>query len=166
LPYVNEYITSEAKHLEKLAKQVRINPLFQGRDFYVNDTLCFVLMPFHEKKVQEIYEDHIKPSVEKMGLTCKRADDIYGTNPIIEDIWKSINEAKFLIADVTGRNPNVFYEIGVAHTIGKSVIIISQDINDIPFDLRHLRCIIYDNTPRGAKTLSEQLELSAKTLLK
>ena len=48
---------------------------------------------------------------------------------IIEDIWKSINEAKFLIADVTGRNPNVFYEIVVAHTIGKSVIIISQDIN-------------------------------------
>jgi hypothetical protein len=166
LPYVNEYINNEANHLEKLSKQVRINPLFQGRDFYINDKLCFVLMPFHEKKVQEIYEDHIKPTVEKIGLTCKRADDMYGPNPIIEDIWKSINESKFLIADVTGRNPNVFYEIGVAHTIGKNVIIISQDINDIPFDLRHLRCIIYDNTPRGAKTLSEQIELSAKTLLK
>lgn len=164
VPFVKEYINAEENRLEKLARIVKINPIFQGRDFYINEKTCFVLMPFNENKVQEIYEDFVKKTVVELGYTCNRADDIYGTTSIIEDIWKSINEAKFLIADVTGRNPNVFYEIGVAHTIGKNVLIISQDLNDIPFDLRHLRCIIYDNTPRGSQTLAEQLKLSIQKI--
>lgn len=167
-PYVKEYINSEDIYFEKLAKIVRINPIFQGREFNINESLCFVLMPLNNQKLQEIYEDQVKPTVEgaELKLKCIRADNLYGTRPIIEDIWKSINEAKIIIADVTERNPNVFYEIGIAHTVGKNVIIISQDMDDVPFDLRHLRCIIYETTPRGAKNLVEQLKSTILSLIK
>ena len=69
--------------------------------------------------------------------------ELLGPNMIIKDIWASIYRAKIIIADCTGKNPNVFYEIGVAHAIGKSVILITQNESDIPFDLRHLRYLIY-----------------------
>jgi hypothetical protein len=166
IPYVKDYIDNEVMYFERLSKIVRFNPIFQGREFYINESLCFVLMPFNDSKLQEIYDDQVKPTVEKTGLKCILASDIYGTQPIIEDIWTSINEAKIIIADVTGRNPNVFYEIGVAHTVGKNVIIISQNIDDVPFDLRHLRCIIYKPTPRGAKNLVEQLKSTILNLIK
>lgn len=165
-PYVKEYINSEGIYFERLAKIVRINPIFQGREFNINESLCFVLMPLNDQKLQEIYDDQVKPTVEGTGLKCIRADDLYGTQPIIEDVWKSINEAKIIIADVTQRKSNVFYEIGIAHTVGKNVIIISQDIDDVPFDLRHLRCIIYETTPRGAKNLVEQLKSTILNLIK
>jgi hypothetical protein len=94
---------------------------------------------------------------EQFGLTCLRADDLYSSNVIMEDIWKLINEAKLIIADVTGKNANVFYETGLAHAIGKDVIIISQMIDDVPFDLRHLRCFIYKDSVAGFRALERQL---------
>ena len=57
-----------------------------------------------------------------------RADDIYDNRPIIEDVWRCTNEARILIAELTGRNPNVFYETGIAHTVGKEVILITQSL--------------------------------------
>jgi len=65
--------------------------------------------------------------------------------------------SEFILADVTGKNPNVMYEIGMAHTIGKPVIIITQQIDDVPFDLRHYRCIVYEYTPRGCKDLERKI---------
>ena len=59
---------------------------------------------------------------------------------------------------MTDRNPNVFYETGVAHTVGKEVILITQSMNDVPFDLKHLRCIVYDYTPRGIQFLESNLK--------
>ena len=96
---------------------------------------CFVIMPF-EKNLDEVYHRLIKPTVEKKGYEVKRSDEIYGNQPIIEDITTEIRTANVLIADVTGKNPNVNYELGYAHALGKEVIIITQDINDIPFDYR------------------------------
>ncbi|MEL7657806.1 MAG: hypothetical protein AAGU75_18080, partial [Bacillota bacterium] len=71
--------------------------------------------------------------------------------------WRNINEARIIIADLIHRNPNVFYETGIAHTLGKDVILISQEQGDIPFDLRHIRTIFYKNTPRGAEEFSKKL---------
>jgi hypothetical protein len=65
--------------------------------------------------------------------------------------------AQIVVADCTGRNPNVFYELGMAHTIGKTTLLMTQDLEDIPFDIRHLRRIEYTFTPRGAKVMEEQL---------
>ena len=87
-----------------------------------------------------------------------RADDIFDNKPIIEDIWKHINEAHIVISELTERNPNVFYETGISHTVGKEVVLITQNINDVPFDLRHLRCIVYKYTPRGVQALENNLK--------
>ena len=152
-----QYIHEEIMNLEKLQRIVRINPIYQGREFLINERLVFVLAPFIEP-FTTIFRDHIKPTVEQgNSFTCIRADDIYDNRPIVEDIWKSINEARIVLAELTGRNPNVFYEVGIAHTVGKEVILITQTMDDVPFDLRHLRCIVYDYTPRGVQTLETNL---------
>lgn len=152
------YIRDEIIHHERLNRIVRINPIFQGRDYMLNESLVFVLSPFREP-FNTIFIDHIKPTVEaRNGVSCLRADDIYDNRPIIEDIWRSINEAHIVISELTGRNPNVFYETGIAHTVGKEVILITQNMDDVPFDLRHLRCIVYEYTPRGIQILETNLK--------
>ncbi len=110
----------------------------------------FVLMPF-SSDLLPLYEDHLRIIIDDMGYSCARADDFFTTESIIEDIWTAIRNAKVIVADCTGRNPNVFYEIGIAHTLGKPVVLLSQNVDDLPFDLRHRRTIIYHYTPRGMK---------------
>jgi hypothetical protein len=122
------------------------------------------IMPF-ASSFRPIYDDHIRPTVEKLGLNCKRADDIYGTQPVIEDIWEQICHARVLIAELTGRNANVFYELGIAHTVGKNVILIAQSETDFPFDLLHLRHITHSDTARGAKQLESALEQTLRSVL-
>ncbi len=124
-----------------------------------NDDLntCFVLMPF-EQRLTEIYERYIKPPINKRTtLKCIRADDIFAPRPIMNDIWTEIARAKVIVADLTTRNPNVLYELGMAHTLGKRTIIISQTIEDVPFDLRGVRIILYANTLSGYEKLSEEI---------
>ena len=74
-------------------------------------SLCFVLMPFAEK-LQPIYDDHIRPTIERANLRCERADEIHGPTLITWDIWERVNRARFLIADLTDQNPNVFTSSG------------------------------------------------------
>jgi len=133
-----------------------VKPRFNKLKFARRENHIFYLCPFSEP-FNAIYSDHVRPVVQKIGFTIERADEIYGTQPIIEDIWESINSAEFIIADVTGRNPNVMYEIGMAHTVGKPVIIITQNIDDVPFDLKHHRCIAYSYTPRGCAELETKV---------
>lgn len=160
-----DYIDDEIINLERLNRIVRMNPLFQGRDFLLNDQLSFVLSPFGDP-FDTIYSDHIKPTVERNhSMRCLRADDIYDNRAIIEDIWQKINEARIIISELTGRNPNVFYETGIAHTVGKEVILITQSMEDVPFDLRHLRCIVYEYTPRGVQLLEENLTNTITNIL-
>lgn len=151
------YIEEEMVNFERLKRIVKIKPIFEGRDFMLNENLVFVLAPF-EQPFNTIFIDHIKPAVESTaGLTCIRADNIYDNKPIIEDIWRNINEAHIIVSELTNRNPNVFYETGVAHTVGKEVILVTQNMDDVPFDLRHLRCIVYEYTPKGIKVLENNL---------
>jgi hypothetical protein len=129
-----------------------------------DEKLIFVLMPFAEK-YKEIYEDIIKPLVKEMGLRSLRADEIFGPGAIMEDILRLIAKARIIIADVTGRNPNVFYELGIAHTVKNDVIIITQNLDDVPFDLRHLRYIEYSQTLRGSQYLRSELKNTIESLL-
>jgi hypothetical protein len=110
----------------------------------------FVLMPF-KKDMLPIYEDHIKPVCESMKLSVRRADDFFTAGSVVQDVWAAIISARLIVADCTDRNPNVFYEIGLAHVIGQPTILLTQRADDIPFDLRHLRYISYQLTPRGMK---------------
>ena len=158
-------VDDEVANVERQNRIVRLNPIFQGREFLIDEQLVFVLSPFGEP-FDTIYHDHIKPTVEAIGgLRCLRADDIYDNRPIIEDIWRYTNQARILIAELTERNPNVFYETGIAHTVGKEVILITQSMEDVPFDLKHLRCIVYEFTPRGTKTLEENMKNTVLQLL-
>jgi hypothetical protein len=135
--------------------QMIVEPLFTGRDFQINPKLCFVLMPFSEKWSDRTFRQ-IKDIVNSKGFLCKRADDLYGPN-ILVDIWSAINCAEIIIADITSRNPNVFYEIGIAHTIGKKVILLSQSKSDIPFDFLLYRHILYEDNIDGMEYLKKEL---------
>lgn len=132
------------------------HPFFRKPD---SRTTCdvFVIMSF-SKKLEPVYEDHIKKVCDKIDLDSKRADLILNTESIINDIWSLIHSAQIIICDCTGKNPNVFYELGIAHTLGKKTICITQNGDDIPFDINHLRYIQYEYTPRGMIKFEEELE--------
>jgi hypothetical protein len=134
-----------------------IGRIFGGDDYTQDPNLCFVLMPFNEE-IDQVYEDHIKPVVESSGIICQRADNVYSTGLITSDIWEKIVRARFIIADLTGKNPNVFYEVGLAHALGKEVVLLTQSMDHVPFDLKALRCIVYAFTPRGSKELESKLK--------
>jgi len=141
-----------------------IKPIFGEINPNVDERLCFVLMPF-TKKLSELFEDSIKKIVISNQLDCLRADDIYDVRPIMSDIWDSICKARIIISDLTDKNPNVFYETGIAHTLGKTTILLTQSMKDVPFDLRHLRIIVYEFTPRGVQKLENDLDTMIKSLL-
>jgi hypothetical protein len=137
--------------------EIEVRPVW-GKPAFAPGTheKCFVLMPF-KHPFTEIYDDFIKPTVETMGFSCLKADDFFTTNSVVADIWNGIYNCFFLIAELTGRNSNVMYELGIAHTLGKDVILICQESEDIPFDFRHMRYYRYDFTPRGCEQLRENL---------
>jgi len=142
-------------------------PLWQNRNFEVEEDICFVIMPFKkEKNLNYVYNNHIKKIIENFHLKCIRADDIFKNEMIMEDIWEQICTAKFIIGDLTDKNPNVFYELGMAHTLGKRVILITQSEDDVPFDLRHLRYIKYEFTPPGIQNFEDLLKKAIDSILK
>jgi hypothetical protein len=122
-----------------------------------------MLMPF-SVKLKPIYENHIKKIVLELGLRIGRADDFLGPRSIMKDVWSAIHAARIVVADCTGRNPNVFYEVGLAHAIGKQTILISQSIKDVPFDLDHLRVILYEYTPPGMDTFERTFKTTIRAL--
>lgn len=133
-----------------------LNPIFTSRISQIDPKLCFVLMPFKESWSDRVYAKYIRDNIEALGLQCLRADNLTG-RIFIEDIWTKINQSAFIIADVTTTNPNVMYELGIAHTIGKPVILITQDITQIPFDFTHLRHYTYTDNADGKDMFSERL---------
>lgn len=105
---------------------------------------CFVMMPF-APPLGDYYSQIFEPAINKAGLTAIRADnDIFGTGKIIDQIWLGINKAKVLIAELTQRNPNVYYELGIAHALKKPVVLVCSNEEDVPFDLKHIRVIYYN----------------------
>jgi hypothetical protein len=160
LTEANNYYSNEIRK-----KPLTINPMiFNKRDFKINNDLCFVLIPF-KPQFERLFKDHISPTLKTRFKEVKKANDIYESSPIIEDIWILINEAQLIIADVTGKNANVFYELGIAHTLGKDVIIITQNKEDIPFDILHIRHIQYNDNEDGWKYLKETLQKFTDTIL-
>jgi len=122
----------------------------------IDRTLLSAMMPFHPS-FNAVYE-MLQRTAEKVGLRCCRADDFWEDQAVIQDIVALIDRSRVVVCDCTGRNPNVFYEIGIAHTLGREVILITQSTEDIPFDLRHLRHVRYLNNGEGLVQLSERLQ--------
>lgn len=127
---------------------------FTDENYAVNDKLCVVIMPFNTEWSNEIYEVFQEAATD---FTFWRSDEEFGDDVIIQSIWKKINEAYFVIADCTGRNPNVFYELGIAHTLGKPVFMCAQKRKDIPFDIEHIRSLEYGLNPGKIKELKDKI---------
>ena len=103
---------------------------------------AFVIMPFDEE-FETIYTDFIKPVLEETGFSVERADDIESQQNILKDIVEKIAKSDIIVADLTSVNPNVFYELGLAHAFRKQVILITQSIDEVPFDLKSYRLLAY-----------------------
>ena len=121
----------------------------------IERTLVSVMMPFNEEFADVFVS--IKEAATDVGFRCNRADEIWEDNTIIQDIVTLIDKSFVVVCDCTGRNPNVFYEIGIAHTLGREVVLITQAEEDIPFDLRHLHYIKYLNNGEGRHELKAKL---------
>lgn len=123
---------------------------------------CFVIMPF-DGLFKSQYEKVIKPAIETTGLKAVRGDEVFSKPHVMVDLWKSIRESRVVLAELTGKNPNVLYELGLAHAIGKPSIIITRNENDVPFDLKSLRYLFYDpNDPFWG----DNLKLSISDMIK
>jgi hypothetical protein len=126
-------------------------------------------MPFRTPTTK-IYAKVIKPVVISKGLECKRADDYKTNKEIMKDIWSAICQSHVVIADMTGFNPNVMYELGISHTVGKETIMMIQHKSartkqNFPFDMSHIRKIEYQNTARGYLRLKLDLSRTLQFVL-
>lgn len=122
----------------------------------IDNDLISVMMPF-SGAFTNVY-NKIKSIADSINMRCTKADEIWNNHSIIQDVVSLIDKSKIVICDCTGKNPNVFYEMGIAHTLGRNVIFITQLENDIPFDLRHLRYIHYLNNKEGLESMGEKLK--------
>ncbi|MCL2105531.1 MAG: MICOS complex subunit MIC60 [Oscillospiraceae bacterium] len=154
-----------------MAEKIICNPeVFSSRAYPAKNKakrVCFVIMPFssegdENRRIQDVYNHHIVKIAEQCGLECIRADNkryFRSGRPIIEQIWQAICTADIIIGDFTTANPNVTYEAGLAHSIGKPLIGIVQQGEKIPFDYQHLRHIPYTTTHEGYAKLDSDLEI-------
>jgi hypothetical protein len=122
-----------------------------------------VMMPF-SAEFDAVYSTLQKATLS-VGLRCVRADDFWEHRAVIQDIVNLIARARIVICDCSGRNPNVFYEAGIAHALGKEVMLITQSDDDVPFNLHHLRYVRYLNNKEGRVSLSEAVQSRIRTIV-
>jgi CheY-like chemotaxis protein len=149
----------------QLTHKVMTEPIFgvpsQSGQFQCD---AFMIMPFRDE-LMPVYINGVIPAVKSRNYVIKRGDNFFSNNHIMAEVWSAIYAAKFVIADCTGQNANVFYELGMAHTLGKPTIPITQVRADIPFDIRSLRYIQYSDTPEGLIKLRFDLEQVIDSLM-
>lgn len=124
-------------------------------DYELDRRLVFVLIPFH-RDFQMVYET-IREACQRVGLLCLRGDEEYLRGDILAHILKMIVKARLILAVVDGRNPNVFYELGIAHTLDKTVVILAKSPGDVPFDVRSNRIIFYSDLSTLSAKLGPEL---------
>jgi hypothetical protein len=126
---------------DRTANVVGLTPVF-GKPVR-RDIDVFIIMPF-ATELETTYTI-IQDACRQFSLHAVRGNEMFGATHVIEDIWSALFFCRAVICDCTGRNPNVFYELGIAHTLGKQVMLLSKNEADIPFDLRHWRFCIYND---------------------
>ncbi|WP_243383483.1 nucleoside 2-deoxyribosyltransferase [Geothrix alkalitolerans] len=117
---------------------------------------AFVIMPF-SSDFNDVYNLFLAETLSGCGYEVFRADDINNSQNILSDIISSIAHSHLIVADLTGANPNVYYELGIAHALQRPVIMLTQDIKDLPFDLRSYRVIPYSTDFVKIREAKEQL---------
>mgnify|MGYP005764794449 CR=1 FL=1 len=167
---VKSFITGEREDsvnissTDTIGRTISFAPnIFTVPDEEVDGNLVSVMMPF-STELMPVYET-IKSAANNVGFNCLRADDIWEDSTIIQDIFSLIFKSYIIVCDFSGKNPNVFYEAGIAHTLGKHVIPLTQSRYDIPFDLQHHRYVQYLNNNEGRKKMETDLIMRFRTLL-
>ncbi|MFD1317319.1 hypothetical protein [Loigolactobacillus zhaoyuanensis] len=165
-----EYFVNE---LFREAHRMKINPIFQARDLTIDEKQIFYALEFSEKRlaifdiVKQCLASAFDVNVVKSGSIINPSQQ-----GIMENIWIGINVANFVIVDISEKNPNVFYELGICHTLGKKTIILCDQesyVNDfaekLPFDIHGNETIFYNNSISGADNLKRQITLHAKAYI-
>lgn len=129
----------------------------------IDTSLVSVMMPF-SPSFQDV-RDAMRTACASEGLKLQAADDVWESSVLIQDIFDLIAKSCIVIVDFTGKNPNVMYETGVAHALGKEVVPVSQTLDDVPFDLKHHRVLLYENNAEGRELLRAKLEERIRTIL-
>lgn len=137
--------------------------VFDIPDETVDPQLVAVMMPF-SAEFEPVF-GAIKAACDLATLKCLRAKDIWEHSTVIQDVFSLIFRANVVVCDFSGRNPNVFYEAGIAHTLGKHVVPLSQSEADVPFDLRHHRYLSYLGNSEGLRGLTASLQKRLETLV-
>jgi hypothetical protein len=127
----------------------------------------FVVIPFKDYYIKDLFADVIKPIVEEKdnNLAAQHAGERLGPGIIIKDIEKDISESKIVIADLTEPNPNVYYEVGYAHALKIPTILLVQTDTKLPFDISGYRYIFYENSIGGRRKIVEQLPKHVQEIL-
>jgi len=133
-----------------LQRCILTNRRWPGKDMLVDYPDVFVAMPFREKWSAGVYEQMIKPAVEGASLNCTRGDELPRVGDLTQTIWSAIMQSGLVIADVSAPNPNVFYEIGLTHALGKDTFILKQKDAKVPADFGGSHYYEYDLSNLGA----------------
>lgn len=124
----------------------------------------FVIIP-SGGSFDNVYTRLIKDPLETAGFRVTRAQDLSSARSILKDIIQGIENSDIIVADLTGLNPNVFYEVGLAHALRRPVILLTQDIKTLPFDLQQYRAIPYLNEVVEGDRLAEELPRRASDIM-
>jgi hypothetical protein len=127
---------------------------------------AFILMPF-STEFDDIYKLGIKETAKELGVEAYRLDEELFDQGMLDKIYGEINSCDFIIADVSNKNPNVFYELGYAHALDKLCLLITSDSSNIPFDLKHRRHIVYGDSILSLKNqLATNINWAKEEILK
>ena len=164
--YAHDKFTGNAEYISSKPRPARIisfSPhVFNVPDDPLEPDLAVVMMPF-DAGFTAVHKA-IKRACKAAGLRCLRVDDIWEESVIIQDVFNLIFRSHVVIVDFTGKNPNVMYETGIAHTLGKHVVPIAQSMDDVPFDIKHHRILKYLQNTEGLTKLEERLTNRLLTL--
>ena len=133
------------------------------------EKICFVIMPISDADgypaghFKRVYEYLIKPACTKAGFKAVRADDVYKTNVIIVDVLQSVINSEMAICDLSGKNPNVLYELGIRQSFNLPISLIKDSITDRIFDIQGIRDIEYDVNLR-VDTVEQKINEIAETI--
>ena len=155
LPINNSHVSSEMPAHGSVRKITFCPSVFKVPRGNVSNDLVAVMMPF-SAQFNQVY-DAIKESCRLARLRCQRVDDVWNESTIMQDIFNLIFMSKIVVVDFSGKNPNVMYETGIAHTLGKHVVPITQSIDDVPFDLKQHRVLKYLPNYEGLSSFQTSL---------
>lgn len=158
-----EFVSTAHSEPESVRKITFSPSVFKVPAGQVREDLVAVMMPF-AARFTPVYKT-IQAACDESDLRCERADDIWANSTIVQDIFDLIFVSTIVIVDFTGRNSNVMYETGIAHTLGKHVVPITQPIDDVPFDLQSHRVLKYLPNEQGLDVMRADLSRRLSTLV-